>query len=130
MPRTPFAFAVLSCLASTVAHAAPVRTLDGQKIETEDFVVVPFTMDDHQSVQVLRELSGYERVLAVNLDGASERSQLKTFLRSQGIQVLVVCDPEGSLRAGPLVRTDQTEDLRMAARSLAMGDQALAAASD
>jgi hypothetical protein len=131
MTRIARTLALLAlAMTSTAAFADPIRTLEGDRVETEDFVVVPFTMDDHQSVQVLRELSGHRGVLAVNLDGASEQSQLKSFLHSQGIEIAVVCDPEGRLRSGPPARLDEVEGLMLAAQALAAGDQVVAVASE
>ena len=116
-------------LATLTAQAEPVRTLDGQRIETEDYLVVPFSMADHESVEVLRELSGHQRVLALSLDGAGERSQLHSFLRSQGIELTVACDPTGELRAGPPAERGQTPQLLLALDQLEEQDRALAAAN-
>lgn len=89
-----------SVLATSIAMAEPVRTIDGELVQTEAYTVVQWSMHDARSVAELRTLSGRDDVLAVNVDAAGERSRIAPFLRRTGVDVAVVADPMGRIMAG------------------------------
>lgn len=98
---------------SPAAHADPVRTLDGTRTDTDRQVTVAWSMHDAAGLAALRAASGRPGVLAVNTDGAQERSRIRPFLRAQGLELTVVCDPHGTL--GTDVRSsDGVEAVRVA----------------
>jgi hypothetical protein len=82
---------------SLAASAAPMRTLDGQRIETADYVTVSWSMSDPDSLDTLRAASGCPGVLAVSVDPPQVRSQLTPFLRAHGITLPVIADPGAAL---------------------------------
>ena len=82
---------------TSIATAAPARTLDGQRIDTDDYVTVSWSMEDPDSVAALQAVSMRRGVLAVNTDSAQDRSRLVPFLRARNIQLPVVNDPGARL---------------------------------
>lgn len=83
----------LAALLSTPAAAGPARTLDGARVDTSDYTVIAFSLDDPDSLRKLRYLDGVPGVLAVNTDAAAAGSQVRHFLRGEEIGLPVVCDP-------------------------------------
>lgn len=99
--RTALA-ALVACVAlgaPTEAQALPARTIQGERVETADYLVLSWSMYDAASVAALRAVSGREGVLAVNVDSPQDRSRLRPFLNAQGIVLPVVCDPGQGVEA-------------------------------
>lgn len=93
MSRTLAAVVVALSLSSSAALADSVRTVDGDRVDTDDYIVMAFSIEDTESIETLRQLDGINGVLAVNTDAASARSQVTHFLRNEGLEIPVVCDP-------------------------------------
>lgn len=101
------------------AQALPARSLDGHQVETADYLVVSWSMDDAASVAALRAVSGREGILAVNVDPPQDRSRIRPFLRAQGLDLLVVCDPGQGVRVD--LRASQGPDLLLLALQERLG---------
>ncbi len=99
---------VAAALFFSVASAAPVRTVDGDRVESDHYVTVSWSMNDAASLKTLRTVSGLPGVLAVNTDGAGSASQVGPFLRSRGIDLPVVVDVRGEI--SPELDADATQD--------------------
>ena len=81
----------------TTAMADPARTTAGDRVETDDYIVVEWSIDDAQSLETLRSLSGVEGVLALNRDHVTQGSAVQHIVKREAIDLPVVCDPVGRL---------------------------------
>jgi len=83
----------LAFVATTLADTA--RTLDGQAVDTREYIVHAWSIEDPSSMETLRRLAGIDGVLAVNTDAASMGAQVRFVART--VDVPVVADPVGRL---------------------------------
>lgn len=96
------AFASLVLVSAALASDVIGRDLAGGAVVVgaEPTVFLVWSMDDAASVGDLRALDALRvRVVAVNVDEASRRSEIAPFLRAHGLNVAVLADPAGSVRA-------------------------------
>ncbi|MCP4805746.1 MAG: hypothetical protein GY913_35760 [Proteobacteria bacterium] len=96
---------------STPTLADPARTTDGHRVDTDDYVVMTWSVTDAGSVARLKQLSGFDGVLAVNTDSASQTSQVIHLMKAEEIDLPVVCDPAGRLATNDFASEAQLAQL-------------------